>query len=395
MLPLRRDFFEIPDDVVYLDGNSLGPLPAAAAGRVSGTVEREWGEGLIRSWNDAGWMDAPRRIGDRIAPLVGAAPGTVAIGDTLSIKVFQALSAALAMRPDRRIVLSDTGNFPSDLYIAQGLIDLVGQGHELVLVEPEEVEARMANDVAAVLLTHVDYRSGRMHDVKGVTKAAHEAGATMIWDLAHSAGAVPVAFRETGAEFAVGCTYKYLNAGPGAPAFIAVREDLVDTIRPALAGWLGHADPFAMERDYRPGAGIARMRVGTPAVIQLAALDAALDAWDGVAMADVRAASVELSERFVAGVERIDPSFRLASPRDPAKRGSHVSFAHPEGYAIVQALIARGVIGDFRPPDLMRFGFAPLYLGIADIDRALAALSEVMEQEEWRDERFRTRHAVT
>ena len=381
----RKDLFALPEGVVYLDGNSLGPLPRAVPGRVAEIVSAEWGGQLIGGWNEAGWMAQPERVGNLIGRLIGAPEGSVAVGDTLSIKVYQALAAGLAMRPERRRILSDTGNFPTDLYMAEGLIETIGRGHELVTVAPEAVADAIDDSVAVVMLTQVDYRTGRLHDLAAITRRAHEAGAVMLWDLAHSAGAVEVDLAGSGCELAAGCTYKYLNGGPGAPAFVYVRPDLADAIRPALAGWLGHAAPFAFERDYRPAPAVARMRVGTPPVIQVGALEAALSVWEGVNMRDVRAASVALSERFVAEVERRCPALRLASPRDPADRGSQVAFAFEHGHAAMRALIRRGVIGDFRAPDLMRFGFAPLYLDEADVVRAARELEAVLDGELWRE----------
>ncbi|RME15073.1 MAG: kynureninase [Alphaproteobacteria bacterium] len=390
-----KALFDLPDGVIYLDGNSLGPLPRAAAARLQRTLAEEWGEMLITAWNRAGWMAQPRRLGARIARLIGAEPESVVLGDTLSIKIHQALAAALDLRPDRRKILSDTGNFPTDLYIAQGLIGALGRGHRLVTVPPEQVAAHIDEDTAVVMLTEVDYRTGRRHDMKAITAAAHAAGALTIWDLAHSAGAIEVDLAAAGADFAAGCTYKFLNGGPGAPAFIHVAPRHAEAVRPALSGWLGHAEPFAFEPDYRPGAGIERMRVGTPPVLQMAALEAALDIWDGVDMAALRARSVALSERFIAGVEAVAPALTLASPREPEARGSQVSFRFAEGYAAMQALIARGVIGDFRAPDIMRFGIAPLYIDESDIDTAIAAIGAVMDGREWERPEFRTRAAVT
>jgi len=340
-------------------------------------------------------MAQPGRVGDRIARLIGAAPGSVTMGDTLSVKVWQALAAATRMRPDRRVILSDTGNFPSDLYMAQGLCGLLGDGWQLRTVAPEDVADAIDDSVAVLMLTQVDYRTGRMHDMAALTAQAHAAGAITVWDLAHSAGAVPVDLAGAGADFAVGCTYKYLNSGPGGPAFIHVAPHLAEGALPALPGWLGHEAPFAFDPDYRPGKGIERMRVGTPPIIQLAALEAALDIWDGVDMADVRARSIDLSQAFVAGVEARCPALRLASPRDPAQRGSQVSFAHPEGYAIMQALIARGVIGDFRAPDILRFGFTPLYIGMDTVNRAIDTLADVMDGALWDRPEYKTRAAVT
>jgi kynureninase len=391
----RKELFDIPEGVIYLDGNSLGPLPKGATLRATKTIEAEWGRELIRAWNTAGWMDLPRRVGDRIAGLVGAPAGSVATGDTLSIKVYQALAAALKMRPDRRVILSDNGNFPSDLYMAQGLIDTIDKGYELRTPAPEDVAGAIAKDVAVVMLTQVDYRSGRMHDMKALTEKAHAAGAIMIWDLAHSAGAVPVDLTGSQAEFAVGCSYKYLNGGPGAPAFIYVRPDLVTDVKPALAGWLGHDAPFAMELGYRPAMSTERLRVGTPPIVQLSILDAALDAWHGVDMHALRAASIALSETFIAEVEARCPGLALVSPRDAQQRGSQVSFGFENGYAAMQALIERGVIGDFRAPNIMRFGFTPLYLDETDIVKAAEILEDVIGQRLWDNPVYQKRAAVT
>ena len=390
-----KALFHLPDGIVYLDGNSLGPLPRAAAARVSQTVTDEWGEMLITGWNKAGWMALPMALGARIGRLIGAEPGHVVTGDTLSIKVYQALASALAMRPDRRVILSDTGNFPSDLYITQGLVKMLGDGYELRLVAPEEVAEAITDDIAATLLTEVDYRTGRKHDMAALTAKAHAVGALAIWDLAHSAGAIEVDVAGAGADFAVGCTYKYLNGGPGAPAFIYVAPRHADQAPPALSGWLGHAAPFAFDLDYRAGAGIERMRVGTPPILQMRALDCALDIWDTVDMAALRARSIELSERFIAGVEAACPTLTLASPRDPQNRGSQVSFRFDQGYAAMQALIDRGLIGDFRAPDIMRFGFTPLYLDEADIDRAIEIVADVIRNSLWDQPQYMERKAVT
>jgi kynureninase len=387
--------FHLPEGVIYLDGNSLGPLPRAAAERVAHTITEEWGAMLITGWNRAGWMDQPSWVGDRIGRLIGAPPGTVVMGDTLSVKVYQALASALEMRPDRRVILSDDGNFPSDLYMAEGLCRTLGRDYRLRTVAPEAVADAIDDSVAVLMLTEVDYRTGRKHDMAGLTAKAHAAGALAVWDLAHSAGAIPVDLMAADADFAVGCTYKYLNSGPGGPAFIYIAPRHAEAARPALSGWLGHAAPFDFDLHYRPGRGIERMRVGTPPVLQLAALEAALDVWDLADMADVRARSIALTERFIAGVEAACPALRLASPRDPDQRGSQVSFRHPEGYAIMQALIARKVIGDFRAPDILRFGFTPLYIGPDDVDAAVAVLAEVMTGALWDCADYRIRSRVT
>ncbi len=395
MTVLRKEMFDLPEGLIYLDGNSLGPLPKGAAERASQVVTSEWGTQLIRAWNTAGWMDLPRRVGDRVARLIGAPEGSVAMGDTLSIKVFQALAAGVQMRPDRKVILSDNGNFPTDLYMAQGLIDTIGKDYELRVVDPEEVVEAITDEVAVVMLTQVDYRTGRRHDMQALTQKAHDAGAVMLWDLAHSAGAFEVEMEASGAEFAVGCTYKYLNGGPGAPAFIYVRPDLVESIQPALSGWLGHDAPFAFELDYRPAMSTERMRVGTPPILQLAVLDHALDAWEGVALSDLRAASVALSDLFIKEVEARCPDLTLVSPRDSALRGSQISFAFENGYAAMQAVIDHGVIGDFRAPDIMRFGFTPLYLSEDDVRKAAERIERVMRDGLWRDPKYKVKSRVT
>ena len=391
----RKDLFELPEGMIYLDGNSLGPLPKNVNAVLSSMVTDQWGAHLIKGWNVDDWMGQPMRVGNMVGKLVGAPEGAVTMGDTLSVKVYQALSAAVQMRPDRKVILSDSGNFPSDLYMAQGLIAQLGQGHELRIVAPEDVMAAITDEVAAVMITQVDYRSGRMHDMASMTAKAHEAGAVMIWDLAHSAGAVPVDLAGCGCEFAVGCTYKYLNGGPGAPAFIYVRPDVVETIKPALSGWLGHDAPFAFEQGYRPAMGIERMRVGTPPVLQLTALEAALGAWDGVEMADVRAASIRLTDMFINEVEKRCPELTLFSPRDGALRGSQVSFAHDNAFAVMQALIERDLIGDFRAPNLIRFGFTPLYIDESDVLGAVEILADVLDNRIWDDPKYKTKGRVT
>ena len=363
--------------------------------RAQTTIAIEWGQELIRAWNTADWMGLPQKVGDKIAALIGAPAGSVAMGDTLSIKVYQALAAALKMRPDRRVILSDNGNFPTDLYMAQGLIDTIGKGYTLRTPNPEAVLDAITPDVAVVMLTQVDYRTGRLHDMDAITKAAHAAGAVMIWDLAHSAGALAVDILGSNAEFAVGCTYKYLNGGPGAPAFIYARPDVIDSVNPALAGWLGHDAPFDFELGYRPAMSTERLRVGTPPVVQLSLLDAALDAWDGVDMEALRTTSMALCDLFIAEVEARCPDLVLASPRDEDARGSQVSFAFEHGYAAMRAFIDRGLIGDFRAPDIMRFGFTPLYIDAGDVRAAAAIIADVINNRLWDDPQYLTKSRVT
>ncbi len=391
----RKDLFHLPEGIIYLDGNSLGPLPRAVMDAATETIVAEWGGELIRAWNTADWMMLPQRVGSRIAGLIGAPAESVATGDTLSIKVFQALAAGLEMRPDRKVILTDTGNFPSDLYIAGGLIDLIDRGYELKKVAPDAVAGAIDPSVAVVMLTQSDYRTGRLHDMAEITGMAHGVGAVMIWDLAHTAGTMALDLAGSNAEFAVGCTYKYLNGGPGAPAFIYVRPDLATSVKPALAGWMGHDAPFAMDLDYRPAMSTERMRVGTPPVVQLAILDRALDVWDGVDLNDIRSATIELSELFIAEIEASCPELILASPRQPGLRGAHASFSFAHGYATIRALIDRGVIGDFRTPDIMRFGFTPLFVDKDDVVRAAGIVKQVLDERSWDDARYEARARVT
>ena len=396
LAPLR-DLFDLPDGVVYLDGNSLGALPRATPARIAEVVQQEWGQGLIRSWNDAAWMAAPARIGDKIARLIGAAPGTVMVGDSTSVNIFKLLAAALAARPDRRIILSEQGNFPTDLYIAEGLSSLLNQGHTLRLVEPNALTSAIDDDVAVVMLTHVNYHTGAMHDLAALTRAAHAKGALVLWDLAHSAGAVPVDLATCNADLAVGCGYKFLNGGPGAPAFLYVAPRLQDTLRYPLTGWLGHAAPFAFEPAYRPAPGIARAPVGTPPVLSLAALEVGVDIALRAPIAQIRAKSERQTTIFAELIETMAGTwgFQLASPRDPARRGSQLCLAHDHAYPIMQALIARNVIGDFRAPNILRFGITPLYTSYIDLFHAAEALRAVMAAGEWQRPQHSERKPVT
>ena len=392
---MTKNLFELPKDMIYLDGNSLGPLPKSAIDRVTDMMKREWGEMLITGWNKAGWMQQPVDLGNRLGRLTGAEKGHLVVGDTLSIKVYQALASALAMRPDRKVILTDSGNFPSDLYMAEGLVKSLNQGHKLQVVAPEEIVRHISEDVAVTLITEIDYRTGRMHNMTDITALAHAAGALTIWDLAHSAGAIEVDLAKAKADFAVGCTYKYLNGGPGSPGFIYVAPRHSSIAEPALSGWLGHAAPFEFEQNYRAGLSIERMRVGTPGVIASASLDSALDIWDMVEMADVRAASMELSNLFINTLKTSCPMLKLASPRDAKIRGSQVSFHFQDGYAAIQALIARGVVGDFRTPDIMRFGFTPLYIDKDDVLVACKIIADVMQNSLWDRSEYKIKAKVT
>ncbi|WP_137844733.1 kynureninase [Microbacterium sp. 2FI] len=396
-----RDRFFLPEGVVYLDGNSLGALPRATPAHVQRVMVDEWGTGLIRSWNDAGWFAKPVTLGDRIAPLIGAAPGEVVLGDSTSASLFQATVAAARLRPGRRVIVSERSSFPTDLYVLESVQTLLGTGapleRRLIHDDGPTIDDVLDDEVAVVVLTHVDYRTGRMHDMAEVTRRVQAAGAIMVWDLCHSVGAVPVDLNGVGADLAVGCTYKYLNGGPGSPSFIWAAERHHAASRPALTGWHGHAKPFDFDIDYAPADGIGRFRVGTPQLLSMAALEASLEIWSEVDLAELREKSLRLTELFISLVDaRLSRwNVEVVTPRQSAQRGSQVALRVEGGYAVMQALIERGVIGDFRSPDLMRFGFAPLYVSHVDVWDAVAALEDILETGVWRDARFASRGAVT
>ena len=405
-----RDHFVLPEGVIYLDGNSLGVLPKKTAAHIAEVITREWGQDLIRSWNSAGWFHLPQRLGDQIAALVGAGPGELVATDSTSVNLYKVLSAALNMAaedaPGRKTIVSERSNFPTDLYIAEGLCR--ERGYRLLLVEPGDILDSLDEDVAVVMLTHVNYRTGAMHDMAAVTAAAHAAGCLAVWDLAHSAGAVPVDLHAASADFAVGCGYKYLTGGPGAPAFVWVNPRHADRFRQPLSGWWGHAAPFEFTADYRPAPGITRYLCGTQPILSLAALECGLDVFEAAkplgGMAALRVKSLALTDIFIALVEErcAGHGLGLATPRDHAQRGSQVCLTRSAGaYAIVQALIARGVIGDFRAgdgaghEDILRFGLTPLYLGFEDVWHAVEHLRQVLETAEWQQPAFNQKHAVT
>ncbi|MCS4250417.1 kynureninase [Pseudomonas sp. BIGb0164] len=401
LAPLRRQF-ALPDGVIYLDGNSLGARPVAALERAQAVIAEEWGDGLIRSWNSAGWADLSQRLGNRLAPLIGARDGEVVITDTTSINLFKVLSAALTVQrqrtPARKVIVSEASNFPTDLYIAEGLTELLQQGYSLRLVNsPDELPEAIDNDVAVVMLTHVNYKTGYMYDMQAVTALSHECGALSIWDLAHSAGAVPLDLHTAGADYAIGCTYKYLNGGPGSQAFVWVSPALVDVVRQPLSGWFGHTRQFAMESNYAPSAGIARYLCGTQPITSLAMVECGLEIFAQTDMASLRSKSLALTDLFIALVEARCTAHGLVliTPREHVKRGSHVSFEHPEGYAVIQALIARGVIGDYREPRIMRFGFTPLYTSFTEVFDAVEILGEILDNRTWDQPQFKVRNSVT
>ena len=392
-----RALFDLPEGVIYLDGNSLGPLPKATPERIQQVLHEEWGNQLIKAWTACHWIDLPARIGAKIARLIGAQPDEVLCADSTSVNVFKALSAALALNPKRRVILSTTDNFPTDLYMAQGLIRQLDKQHELRLVSEDEVSALLTDDVAVLMLTHVNYKTGRMHDMVALTKQAHACGALVLWDLAHSAGALPVDLNAAQADFAVGCGYKYLNGGPGAPAFIYVAQRWQNEFRQPLSGWLGDARPFAFDPTYEPANGVGRYMVGTPPLLSLAALECGVDMLLDVDMNALRDKSLALGDLFIEQVEVkcAVHGLVLATPCEHVQRGSQVSYHHSEGYAIMQALIAHGVIGDFRAPNIIRFGFAPLYVSYDDVARAVDILARVLDERLWDAPQFRMRKKVT
>jgi len=391
-----REWFALPDGVIYLDGNSLGAMPRATPARLTHVLEA-WQRDLIGSWNRHDWIGWPRRVGDRIARLIGARPGEVIVADSTSVNLFKLLAAALQCSHGRRVILTEIDNFPTDLHVAQGLTRLLGDTVELRAVDAADLAGGLGDDVAVLMLTHVNYRTGAMHDMATLTAATHAVGALALWDLSHSAGAMPLALDEAGADLAVGGGYKFLNGGPGAPAYLFVAERWVERIQPVLAGWMGHARPFDFTPAYEPAPGIERLLVGTPPVLSLAALDAGVALFDAIDLRLVRAKSVALGTLFRRLVDQEcgGLGLRLVSPTDAEQCGSQVSYAHPDGYAIVQALIAGGVIPDFRAPDVLRFGFAPLYVRHVDVFDAVAALREVLATHAYDDPRFRVRSRVT
>ena len=392
-LSIYRERFTLPEGVIYLDGNSLGALPRATPARLEAVIREEWGEGLIRSWNSAGWIGAARRVGGKIAPLIGAKPHEVVAVDSTSVNLFKLIAAALDLRPQRKIILSEPGNFPTDLYMIAGL-ERQGLATRRLAPRDQLLEA-LHRDVALLLLTHVHYKTGAMHEMAALTAAAHAAGALVLWDLSHSCGALPVDLNRADADFAVGCGYKYLCGGPGAPAYAFVAERHHGALNQPLTGWFGHEAPFAFSDDYEPAPGIDRLQCGTAPILGLAALEVGVDLIAEIGVARLAQKSRALSEFFLTCLDAQGLALDLASPPDSTQRGSQLSFRHPEAYAICQALIARGVIGDFRDPDILRLGFAPAYLRFADMAEAARHLAEVLANAEWQRPESRERATVT
>lgn len=393
----HRDRFHIPDGLLYFDGNSLGPLPRTVEQRLSETIQHEWGQGLVRSWNSAGWYTLPRRLGNKIGRLIGALEDEVVVADSTSVNLFKVLAAALRLNPGRRVIVSETDNFPTDLYMAQGLIDLLGGRHELRLRYADELESAIDDDTALVMLTHINYRTGAMHDMARITRLAHEHGALMIWDLAHSAGALPVDLTAVEADFAIGCGYKYLNGGPGAPAFVYVPKRHQADFSQPLSGWMGHAQPFNFDWKYQPAEGIARYLCGTQPVLSMAALECGVDTLLEADLDAIRAKSLAMSDGFIALIEQRCGGYglELVTPREREQRGSQICLRHPEGYAMMQALIAAGVVGDFRAPDILRFGITPLYLRYTDVWDAVDILARILETRAWDQTAYKQKSAVT
>ena len=393
-----RNAFVLPKDVIYFDGNSLGALPVRTPERIRNLIENEWGKELIRSWNSHAWINYPRRVGDKIAKLIGASSGEVVATDSTSVNLFKLLGASLRQEPQaRRVIVSERTNFPTNLYIAQGLVEMLGHRYELRVVDTAELEASVDETVAAVMLTHVNFRNGDRHDMAWFTRLAHDKGAIMLWDLSHSAGAMPLHMQRDCVDLAVGCGYKYLNGGPGAPAFLYVSQQLQTALQSPLSGWMGHKAPFMFDIDYQPATGIERYLCGTPSILGLAALEVGVDIVLEAHLDKVRQKSERLGNLFIQQVDERCGKFpiSIACQRDPALRGSQVSFHHNESYSIMQALIARGVIGDFRDPDILRFGLAPLYLGYTDVWDAVTVLNEILETNAWQDSTFKRRLLVT
>ena len=394
-----RDEFVLPENTIYLDGNSLGALPRTTIHQMEKTVQKDWGMGLIRSWNEAEWITMPQRLGDKIAPLIGAKPGEVVVVDSTSINLFKVLVAALRLKKDRNVIVSEQENFPSDLYISEGVMEIIGGTYERRLLPEgdDAIEELIDETVAVVMLCHVNYKNGHIHDMRRVTQAAHSKGALVIWDLSHGTGVIPIDLNGTDSDFAVGCGYKYLNGGPGAPAYLYVKEALLKEVTQPLTGWLGHTDPFAFDTEYKPADDISKFICGTPPILSYAAVESGLEIFERASIEAIREKGKRLTNLFIRLMEQECDSFgfKLLSPRDSERRGCQVAYAHSDGFPIVQALVARGVIGDFREPNIVRFGFTPLYIRYIDVWETVTRLSAIMESGEWKRPEFQERGIVT
>ena len=393
-----RNEFILPENVIYLDGNSLGALPRKTVGDMEKTIQEDWAKGLIRSWNDAEWITMPQRLGNKIAPLIGANPGEVVVVDSTSVNLFKVLVAALRLRKGRNIIVSEKANFPSDLYVMEGVMEMTGAYERRLFDEGDEaVEELIDESVAVVMLCHVNYKTGQIHDLQRITQAAHSKGALVIWDLSHGAGVIPIDLSSNDVDFAVGCTYKYLNGGPGAPAYLYVNESLLSNVTQPLTGWLGHSDPFAFDIDYKPANNISKFVCGTPPILSYAAVESGLELFERVSIKAIREKGKRMTDLFIGLMEQECASFgfELLSPRDAELRGCQIAYSHPDGFPIIQALVSHGVVGDFRAPNILRFGFTPLYIRYNDVWETVMRLKKIMQSEEWTQPEFSRRGIVT
>ncbi len=394
-----REEFYLPKNTIYFDGNSLGPVPTKTIENLNKTINDEWGRDLINSWNKADWINLPQRLGDKIAPLLGAKSGEVVVVDSTSVNLFKVLTSALRLNDKRKKIISESTNFPSDLYILEGVNAMSNNQYECLLIEDDDIdiEKYIDSSVAVVMLSHINYKTGRISDMKTITDYAHKKGALVVWDLSHSVGVIPMDLHNIGVDFAVGCTYKHLNGGPGAPGFLYVNSDLIEIVSQPLSGWLGHSDPFAFDRKYFPANTINKYICGTPSILSYKAVESGLDVFDGISMDQVREKSIQLSELFIELIQQEcgDFGFELFSPTEANLRGSQISFKHENAYPIMQSLISRGVIGDYREPNILRFGISPLYMRFEDIWEAIMNLKTIMESREWDSDRFKKRNYVT
>ena len=394
-----REEFALPKDVIYFDGNSLGPLPKNTIKSLDSVIQREWGDGLIRSWNDENWINLPRNLGNQIAPLIGAKEGEVIVVDSTSVNLFKVLSSALMLNKNRKVIVSEAANFPSDLYILEGVNNMFGESYERCLIDEgdDEIEKYIDSSTAVVVLSHINYKTGRITDLKKITTFAHEKGALVVWDISHSVGVLPMNLHDLGVDFAVGCTYKHLNGGPGAPGFLFVHSSLIEKVSQPLTGWLGHIKPFDFEVEYQPANDINKFICGTPPIIAYKAIESGLEIFKDLSIIEIREKSIKLSEMFIQLMQQecTEFGFTLFSPKNSEQRGSQISFLHENAYSIIQALISHGIIGDYREPNVMRFGISPLYMRFEDVWNAITCLREIMQTGEWQSEKFKNKNYVT
>ena len=394
-----REQFALPKDVIYFDGNSLGPLPKNTIKSLDSVIQREWGDGLIRSWNDENWINLPRNLGNQIAPLIGAKEGEVIVVDSTSVNLFKVLSSALMLNKNRKVIVSEAANFPSDLYILEGVNNMFGESYERCLIDEgdDEIEKYIDSSTAVVVLSHINYKTGRITDLKKITTFAHEKGALVVWDISHSVGVFPMNLHDLGVDFAVGCTYKHLNGGPGAPGFLFVHSSLIEKVSQPLTGWLGHIKPFDFEVEYKPANDINKFICGTPPIIAYKAIESGLEIFKDLSIIEIREKSIKLSEMFIQLIQQecTEFGFMLFSPKNSDQRGSQISFLHENAYSIIQALISHGIIGDYREPNVMRFGISPLYMRFEDVWNAITCLREIMQTGEWQSEKFKNKNYVT